>query len=368
MNPKIVSACITCVSFPEELDQVVAMIDEHGEAFGRAVTDMELLLTTRHIEGLAWSAPKWLLQDDVVFFYHAISAKARAIRLRKEAKVLGDDLLVGHLNKAVEYAERFGGTIFGCARAVSPAQHLGRLDGAHFDGRVFVEIDDLFMFDRPVPKAEFSEFVTLNPQGTITYMGESACIGVHAILAKSCQLPDYLEGASFADRIIGKVSNANWKEAAIRGCGRFRLEEQARANYFDYLLRELKDSRTSLLEECNCFRTRKLTGTADYFMCVGGRWIPVEAKLNILAEADLPGQIRQYLGIERFVPTRGTHRGREFTTGANDVCLVVDQRGLYVTRGGEFVESTPDEPLLRTEDLILVDFEQTRRQLMKATS
>ncbi|HRI72775.1 MAG TPA: hypothetical protein PK156_51415, partial [Polyangium sp.] len=141
MTAKVVSACITCVSFPEELDQVVAMIDEHGAAFGRPVTDMELLLTTRHIEGLAWSAPKWLLQDDVVFFYHAISAKARAVRLRKEAKLLGQEWLLAHLDKAVEYAERFGGTIFGCARAVRPAQHLGRLDCAHFEGRVFVKIN-----------------------------------------------------------------------------------------------------------------------------------------------------------------------------------------------------------------------------------
>ncbi|HRI72587.1 MAG TPA: hypothetical protein PK156_50470, partial [Polyangium sp.] len=183
-------------------------------------------------------------------------------------------------------------------------------------------------------------------------------------LAKSCPLPDYLENASFADRIIGKVSNANWKEAAIRGCGRFRLEEQARANYFDYLLRELKDSRTSLLEECNCFRSRKLTGAADYFMRMGGLWIPVEAKLNIFAEDDLPGQIRQYLGIDRFVPTRGAHRGEEFSTVEHDVCLVVDQRGLYVTRGGEFVESTPHEPLLGTGDLLTADFESVRNRLL----
>ena len=59
-------------------------------------------------------------------------------------------------------------------------------------------------------------------------------------------------------------------------------------------------------------RRGQITGRADYFVMIGGRWIPIEAKLNLLTESNLLGQIGKYLRVDKFVATVRKRQGSEF--------------------------------------------------------
>jgi hypothetical protein len=143
----------------------------------------------------------------------------------------------------------------------------------------------------------------------------------------------------------------SWPLTSCSPHTRFIHEAQIRAYLLDFLLRELKDIRTPLLQECRCFQNGEPTGYADYFLKVHGSWLPVEAKLNVLAESGLSTQIAKYIHVESFVPTKGRQRGREFHVEDSAICLVADQSGLYVTVDGEFVDCSLGEPTWKRTEL-----------------
>ena len=112
------------------------------------------------------------------------------------------------------------------------------------------------------------------------------------------------------------------------------------------MLEELKDPRTPLLRECRCFRRGADTGLADYFVKVGGEWIPVEAKLSVLAssETKLLEQVNRYVAIDSFSPTVGTRVGESFAASSSPLCLVADQAGIYTISNGVFQGCAFGEP------------------------
>ncbi len=119
----------------------------------------------------------------------------------------------------------------------------------------------------------------------------------------------------------------------------------------DFLLSELKDPRTTLLEECDCFRNELRTGVADYFIKVGGTWIPVEAKLNTGTERRLPEQVRKYTQIDHFIPRKGANSRQRFDTSRLRHCLVIDQLGLYLFTDGAYVACDSGKPIWRRDEL-----------------
>ncbi len=149
------------------------------------------------------------------------------------------------------------------------------------------------------------------------------------------------------------VTQENWPLISCNENTGFIDEAQIRAYLLDFLLNEVKDKRTPLLEECNCYRERQKgrPKIADYFMKVHGHWIPVEAKLNILAERNVLGQVAQYINIKNFRPTKGIHKGKEFNATGSTICLIVNQSGIYVTSDGEFSACLPGKPIWKREEL-----------------
>jgi hypothetical protein len=114
----------------------------------------------------------------------------------------------------------------------------------------------------------------------------------------------------------------------------------------DYLLEELKDEGTPLLRECRC----PTGGRSDYFVKIGGNWVPVEAKQNILAERNILGQVKLYTGQSWFRPTQGAHKDETFG-GTSGTGLIVDESGIYVVSGGRFSDCSPGRPVWRREDI-----------------
>jgi hypothetical protein len=119
----------------------------------------------------------------------------------------------------------------------------------------------------------------------------------------------------------------------------------------DFLLAEIKDNRTPLLEECTCYRKGVRTGVVDYFVSIHGIWFPVEAKLNLSAERDLRAQVSKYVHIDAFVPQKGPHRGKRFEAQESALCVVIDQQGIYLLSDRVYAGCRPGTPLWRREEL-----------------
>jgi hypothetical protein len=298
-------------------------------------------------------------QGDTWFFYHTKSAKQQVTRLYKDVEQVhglprNEQLKISQLlESAVEQANRYSGTIFGYAEALGPAEYSEE-QGGHFKTRFFAPLSRVHIFDYPLAYDGFRDFVQIS-QGPITRLHRPQFERIKELLtADQNELPASLQNAVAAETECPDVNQGNWPSISCVESTRFVDEAHLRFCLLDYLLEELKDSGTPLLRECRCPPRRGKQGKiADYFVKIHNNWIPVEAKLNILSEPDVLGQVAQYTRAFTFKPTQGIHKGEEFRrkTWPPDVCLIVDQSGVYIASSREFLDCSPGEPVWRREEL-----------------
>jgi hypothetical protein len=365
MDHMSVQAFITTLSFPKTLADAEQMGMKNAQ-HGRWYTDLDTLLDARLIPSLVWTAPRWAALGDIVLFYCTQSAAQRSEALYRQAMAQQptNPTLVALLARAVATYARYAGSIFAVAQIVGPAAYEGLVPG-HFKSVIFAEPGERTVFAKPLPAAEFKEYVRIG-QSTITPLYGSQIEGLRSLLATNNHLPPYFAQARFGTGSLRAVTAANWDTIVTEPELRFVHEEQLRRYWLDYLLDAVKDPRSPRLEECQCYQGEAMTGIADYCIQVAGQWLPVEAKLNTLTERDLLGQIRRYVGAERFVPTRGAHHGRVFRTPTSTLCLIADQQGVYVAQAGRFVAGKPGQPHWRREELRRTTIPQFRAWLMQA--
>jgi hypothetical protein len=88
-------------------------------------------------------------------------------------------------------------------------------------------------------------------------------------------------------------------------------------------------------------------------MKLNGKWIPVEAKLNILTERDILSQIAKYTRTDSFKPTKGKeqHKNKIFQASKVPICLIVDQSGVYLVSNNDFFNCRPGTPIWKREQL-----------------
>ena len=177
--------------------------------------------------------------------------------------------------------------------------------------------------------------------------------GLKRQLSERNPLPEFLKRARIGGESFRDVTQENWPSISCSPGARFVNEAQLRAYLLDFLLEELKDPRTSLLRECRCFRGGAETGLADYFVRVGGQWIPVEAKLSVLASSEtrLLEQVNRYVAIDSFSPTVGARVGESFSASSSPLCLVADQAGIYTISDGAFQGCSFGDPAWMREAL-----------------
>jgi hypothetical protein len=341
-STEAVQSFITSVSSPATSADVLTMLRKNSDR-GRDLLDIDMLLRYRKRFDLNWSAPRWATVGDVVLFYCTKKAFTRCQALaRQERQGMHDRRLAAVLERAMPIYERYAGTIFACGR-VSDAAQLLRGDHGHFKGTIFAEIDEVRAFERPLRADEFAKYVHIG-QRTITAIHGSDFAGLQHLLARRNTLPNFLAAARPGGISFRDVDAGNWQSISTQPDLRFIDESQLRVYLLDYLLAAMKDPRTPLLKECTCYRDGRATGRADYCIQVGGRWITVEAKLNVLAERDLLSQVGQYLAAERFKPTAGRRRDTIINAPTANICLVGDQSGIYVASAGRYIECRPGEP------------------------
>ena len=300
----------------------------------------------------AWTAPRWMTENDILFFYHTKTAKKRADALYKRA--LEEDgqekSFVRLLKRATETADRYAGTIFGCAQVAGAAEY-DRSELYHFESRSFAPLRRIHIFGHPLPAERFADCVRIGQSAT-TIIDADKFNGIRSRLEEQNRLPDYLKEARFGELSFRDVKPSTWREISCAPNARFIHEAQFRDYLLDYLLSEIKDKGTRLFEECDCHPGNPRPGRADYFVRVANHWIPVEAKVNIRTERDILTQVAQYVHVDSFTPTLGAHRhNRPFEVSRSTVCIIADQSGIYIVKDGQFLHCHPGAPVWKREAL-----------------
>lgn len=321
---------------------------------GGGRSDIELLLDPSEGGGDGWTAPRWITAGDVLFFYHTKKAKLRIERLLKQAARSGNDEWANvrdldearaFLNDQLAIAARYAGAVFGCA-LVTGASFFEEGDPHRFwRSNIYAPTGPVHVFPRPIPDTMFREHVSISPGGSNTPLDGQAFAGLKTLAAAHNELPDFLANAQPGGIGFRDVTSDNWIEVSCSPAACFIREAQLRTYMLDYLLEELKDLRTRVHQECRCERGGRCTGVADYFVSIGGVWLSVEAKLNVRAERDLPGQVAKYVAAREFVPTRGRSARKTVRGEVASICLVADVAGLYLVDENGYVGCSSDKPL-----------------------
>jgi hypothetical protein len=344
--PSPVQACITTIGFPKTFEQA-ASISKSSPLAARWKTDLEKLLSCGPQDPVDWTAPRWFDIGDILFFYHAANAPQNIAKLLEEAE---QNQAYNHyipvLKRAAGLAQQYAGCIFACAEVTGPTFYEnGGQEGSHYRSRHYAPAKQVHIFSKPIRADDFRSITKINGQTALTLLDPKAFDGIKALLAQHNQLPVYLQQARVGIVDYQQVDSTNWRQIVCSPEARFNDEVYMRSYLTNYLLEELKDPGTTLLEECRCRRRGRQTGCVDYMIQLHGQWLPVEAKLNIQAERDLFAQVAKYQKINSFTPDIGVHARTPFSVRSRPGCLVIDQIGVYFVSGKEFVGCTTEKPL-----------------------
>lgn len=313
-------------------------------------TDLDILTNSQKEAPLFWTAPKWLTEGDVMFFYHAKRAKVRTNRLLAEAqnKFPNKRSLINLLKRAKDTADLYSGSIFACA-SISGTTERFEKQKKHFVSRLFAPLNEIYVFKKPLEQELFSDYVKIG-LSTITPLYRKEFSGIKRLLAKQNDLPAFLQNVVIGDKVFKNINDKNWRSISCLPDTKFINEGQLRSYLIDFFLNEIKDTGTTLLEECECFRGKHNTGRVDYFIKIFGQWLPVEAKLNISREKDIFTQVAKYTNIDSFSPRKGSYRNKIFNVNRIPICLILDQLGIYfISATGEFINSDFDSPFIKRE-------------------
>jgi hypothetical protein len=303
-----------------------------------------------------------MTQGDILFFYHTVAARHRSRKLLKIAEHAGDKTIMPILERANVLAEKYSGTIFGYAE-IGGAPEFFEDDGpSHFKNKIAAPLGTIGILEVPLPASEFGRYVKIG-QNTITPLGKREFNGIRHLISKDNDVSTHLADAEFGEVSFRNISRDSWRQVSCADSTRFCYELQLRSYLADYLLNEIKDPGTTVLQECQCYRKGQSTGYADYFVRIHGSWLPVETKLNIAAERDLPGQLRKYIHIELMKPCTGHCRGKEFLLSDSSICVVIDQAGVYSTIDGAFAKCSENRPLWRRTDLSRIAASEIRNHI-----
>lgn len=289
-----VQAFLNNISFPRTLEE----LDYFADAF-----NVEEILTVTQTE---WTAPKWAVPGDIVFFFHAKTAIQRITHLETELKKEKDTMtaeryqrLWDSLQRARSIYKRYGGKIFALgtisARPIYDVQEGDEL--FHWKSRFYAPIDQIFVLEQPVDIAEFSDFIFVSRQSAITPVVGSDFERLKEIIRAKNPVPEYFLESRAIPLPLQKINGENWLEVTREYRRRFSLEIQFRRFYVDYFLRVLGDQK-KFFAECRCIREGKQTGFADNAIKLNGKWCFVEVKLNVQTEQHLQDQLKKYCEVE----------------------------------------------------------------------
>ena len=344
-----VQAFIDNISFPRTLEELEWFADEFN---------VEQILTVDETE---WTAPKWTVQGDIVFFFHAKTAIQKITmletKLRQERTVLSNEkyrCLYDALQRARGLYKAYGGKIFAIGRISGRTIYDPQEEDEifHWASRFYAPIDKIYVLEYPVDIDEFSDFLSISTRGAITPVVGSDFDRLKEIIASKNETPDYFRESSATPLPLQKINAENWLDVTHEYRRLFTLEIQFRRFYVDYLLRELGDQKT-FYSECACYKEGMCTGYVDNVVLLHKKWCSVEVKLNAATEAHLFDQLRKYCGVEKMIAREGRKLLAERIVQTKVIIIDTEKVYLYDNNASEMKEIIHLDELKTKEDIQL---------------
>lgn len=242
-----VQSYLSSITFPETLENAWRM---------EGVTNIDLLLEFDPNDVIWWTAPRWVQPGDIAFFYHTKSAKQQTEKFRKEAEQAHrlsrqEELYISQLlESAVDQANQYSGTIFGCAVSSGSSEYVEEHEG-HFKTPFSAQMRNIHILESPLAYDDFKDSVQIS-QGPIKRLHKPQFETIKTLLKVQNELPEFLNNAEAAETDFPGVNQDNWPSISCVESRRFIDESHLRFCLLDWLLEEIKDSGTPVLKECRC--------------------------------------------------------------------------------------------------------------------
>lgn len=155
---------------------VVTTVEEVRERLREGILhDVEYAFHLYGDSDVVYTAPRWIIAEDIVFFYHTKTSinKIRSLR-RKIKKQCASDNDIEELLNYVDESERlynkYGGKIYAVGKVADRPfeSDESSYEHTHFKSRIFAPISDVSELEYPIPLEQFEKVCPLGKQQTIT--------------------------------------------------------------------------------------------------------------------------------------------------------------------------------------------------------
>ena len=334
-SEKHVQAFVTNNTFNKSLEELLDDMEVRG------FLTIEALFQDGETQ---WTAPRWCKSGDIAFFMFAKTASATISALTTEYKKTKANFSVREqrkieeaLHRGREIYKKYGGCIFAFARVNGDMIFMNQESGSsnHWRSPIYAPMEQLTILDKPISIDAFRNFLTISRQNTITPVLGDAFDQLKRLIIDSNAVPAFFKELIATPIPLKDINENNWITYGKEYRRRFFLEEAFRRYYVDYLLRELGDKKT-IYRECGCYKTSGNPPRVDNIILFQGKYLPVEVKLSIYNEADLPGQARQYCNLSRVEvgsgksilnPTEEMYTNNVLIIDTENIYLYDDQKG-----------------------------------------
>jgi len=318
-----VQAYILNISAMQSIDELREMVNG-----GYAHTvEMPLMLGIQEMQD--FTAPKWIMRGDIVFFYHAATANTHNKRLRREVRN-GNFEDTDKLNEYIDYCDKlydkYGGRIYAVGViADNPSYYSDSgWEHPHFKSRIFAPIENVVKLDYPISSKQFKEFLPIARQQGITPVFGNAFMKLKSLICRYNSVP-YLEKCTTVSFPLKDVQKGTWIRFANENGRKYLNEAQFRKYYVDFLLMSISDN-GKIYSEVECVKEVKSVGRVDNVILLDGAYMPVEVKLSATFDGNsLMEQLGRYANSDDF---EGVEDSSEYTWGS--LVMVVDIFNVYM--------------------------------------
>ncbi len=336
-------------SFPKSLEELLELWKSNTPLDIEVLTDLPSKSDLIH----SWSAPKWIKPGDVVFFMYSKSSVHTIKRLKILLEKTRDSFSIHEvegirnlLEKGQNLYNKYGGKIFAVARVTEMPYYLSSSEieySVHWKSRIYAYVDENVILDRPITLAEFSSFIKLSCGGTITPVFGKEYEKLKSTIRLHNAIPPYLENSVAMPIPFAKINELNWLSVTFKYRRNFMYESQFRTFYVDYLLKALGDRKT-IYSECACKKEGIRTSFIDNVIVFGSKYLPVEVKLSVSAEADLKGQVDKYCNLAELYLDKKENKLAEIAKVYRTFVLIIDTDSVYLY-------SSKDQKISKVYDL-----------------
>ena len=324
-----IQSYISNISFSKSLEEIISKRNACSE-----ISPLDPILNEEYVE---WTAPKWIKQGDIVFFMFSKTSIDTIRNLKKEFKqkisnytIEEQKIIQTSLSTGENQYKKYGGSIFAIGKANGTLiyDNIASEEKFHWKGRIYAPIDDIRVLENPIHISEFSSFIFISRQSSITPLFGNDFDKLKEIVLNNENI-SYLAKSKSCPLPLAKINNDNWYELTNEYRRSFFLEYQFREFFVNYLLQIISDTK-KIYKECPCIKEESSTTFVDNLIMFEKNYLPVEVKLNISSEKNLAEQCKQYCSLNKMYFSKvGDKEVPQDKVYLNNV-LIIDTNGCYI--------------------------------------